>query len=499
MMWLVFVVVLATLAFVVYKHDFFRLPGLSRVTTIAFFSLKIIAGIGLWAVYSFYYPDRQYADIWKYFDDSAIMYDAIHETPTDYFKMVSGIGIDQRIDTTYFRQMNHWHQQFENNLFNDSHTIIRFNAIVRLISFGNYHTHSLLMSFLAFIGLCAIYRWIYTWLYQWKCVVAFVLFVSPSLLFWSSGVLKEGILLTTIGLLIYHAWKYAEDRKKRRLLWIALCLFLLAITKLYMLAFIVPALFIGLLLRQKPLYAKLKVFGLCIGLSAASLMIHKLVPRFSPFKIIASKQNDFLNLARGGTYLVSNTRVTYLRPDQHDRLVKTGPNNFKIADGTNFYYWNIADNFADTVFVTNSVDTSLYTVLTDNPAAGSLLQNKELAPTPQSFLKAIPSAILNTTIRPLPWEVSQLMILPSIAENLLVIFLILTMIVFYKKTSAKSIIWFCIVFAVLTLIVIGLTTPVLGAIVRYRITAIPFFIFAILLHTNKENLVKKVPFLAKIL
>ena len=428
------------------------------------------------------------------------MYNAIHEHPEDYFKMISGIGIDERIDDQYFHQMNHWHQKFENNLFNDSHTIIRFNAIVRIFSGGNYHTHSLIMCLLAFIGLCALYRWIYPVLFQWTKVVAFLLFVSPSLLFWSSGVLKEGILLFALGMLIYHSWKYMEDRRGRRFVWIALAVFLLAMTKLYILAFVIQALIIGIVLRFFPNYARLKIVIAFIALIGCSIALHITIPSFSPYRVIASKQNDFLNLARGGTYLVSTQHVTYLRPDQHQLLIPTKDSGvFTIANGSEYYCWNIYDNFADTIFIHNSQDTARYTILTDNPSAGSLLAVESLKPTPISLLKSTPSALLNTILRPYLWEFKPLIMLPALLENILTAFLVLCMIIWHKKSSAKSALWFCITLALLTLVVVGLTTPVLGAIVRYRITALPFLLFAVLISTDRQKVMKALPFLERIL
>jgi hypothetical protein len=119
MSWIFYSLLLCLVGLIIYRHRFFHLPGLPRITTVYLFLLKLLAGFALWYVYTSYYPQREYADIWKYYDDGEIMYSAIHKHPGDYIRMVSGIGIDERIEAIYFRKMNHWDQQFENNLFND--------------------------------------------------------------------------------------------------------------------------------------------------------------------------------------------------------------------------------------------------------------------------------------------------------------------------------------------------------------------------------------------
>ena len=71
--------------------NFFYAEGLSRTAISLFFILKIFAGLALWTLYTYYYPDRATADIFKYFDDSKIMYDALFEKPDDFQKFIKQI------------------------------------------------------------------------------------------------------------------------------------------------------------------------------------------------------------------------------------------------------------------------------------------------------------------------------------------------------------------------------------------------------------------------
>lgn len=499
MSWLLYGMYLLIVCAILFRHRFFRLPGLKPHSALVFFLLKIFAGFAVWYVYTVYYPQREYADIWKYYDDSEIIHKAFDDHPGDYFRLISGIGIDERIQHAYIDKMQHWDQRFENNLFNDSHTIIRFNAIVRLISGGNYHTHSLFMSLLAFIGLCALYHWIYKFLWQWKKVIAFILFVSPSLLFWSSGVLKEGILFFALSMLILHAWRFADDRKRYRLLWITISLLLLAMTKLYMLVFILPSLALSIHLIKHPRFAFAKVVTLFIGLIGIAIAVDSAAPSMSPFRIIANKQNDFLNLARGGTYIMNDKYVVYLRPDQEDKLLLMQGDVYMISGNTDVMYWSIADDFKDTLYRHIDVDKSEYKMLTSSPVAGSIMQVKALQPNAVSVLNETPGAIFRSTFRPYPWEIKPVMLIPATLENLLLWLLIIACTLWYKKASVKAVFWFCIVYALITLAVTGLTTPVLGALVRYRITAVPFVLFALLQCIDRQKVVRRLPFLDRIL
>lgn len=498
MSWILYVIFLLIIGFTIYRHRFFHLPGLRRTSSLFFFALKLIAGLAVWYVYTSYYPQREYADIWKYYDDSEIIYEALDEKPGDYFRLVTGIGIDERVHDEYIVRMQHWDQQFENNLFNDSHTIIRFNALMRVISGGNYHTHSLVMCFLAFIGLCALYRWSYKFLWQWKYIVAFILFVSPSLLFWSSGVLKEGILFFALGMLIHQAWQFAEDKRKHRVAWILISIMLLAITKLYMLAFLLPALATGLYLRRNPSFAFLKVIGAALLLIAIAFVLDTWTPKFSPFRVIALKQRDFLTLARGGIYIMNDQYVCKIPERERGSFEYTDTIHFRITGGIEYDYWKIEDDFKDTLHGSIHNDSTLFTILSESPPAGSLMDVQLLYPRWNHVMKAAPAALGRSIYRPAPWELKPVLLIPAALENFMLYLLIFAMLLAFKKPSHKEVFWFCVFFAIITLTVIGLITPVLGALVRYRITAIPFLMFAILLCTNRENLLKRMPFLKAI-
>lgn len=499
MTWVVFITIALISIILVRTRPAFLLPGFSRNTATVLFLIKVAAGFSLWYVYTVYYPDRSYADIWKFYDDSAVMHEALPESPGDYFSMLTGIGIDDRIEETYLMRMNHWHQPFESNLFNDSHTIIRFNALIRIFSFGNYHTHTLIMCLLSFLGLAAIYRWAYRIIPHWKRVILFTLFLLPSLVFWSSGVLKEGLMLFALGVFLEQFWKYLQDRKMFRVLWITLTAALLAITKLYMLAFLAPAILLAVWLQFKPGFALIKFVVVIAALFGAGKLIEHFRPELSPARILAMKHNDFVKLAHGGTYMYNDSVVVYLEAERRSLLVCNNGDSCTLEQNTPFSYWRIQDNFADTLKSSGNQSRVNYKVLTDIPKAGSIIDNRFLKPDYSSILMAIPKSILNVVFRPYPWEVKSALEIPAILENIFLVLLLIASVFFSKNISDIRVFWFCITLAAINIAVIGLTTPVLGAIVRYRITALPFLILGLLLLIDREKLLRKWPVLARFL
>lgn len=417
---------------IIWLHPFFKLADVKKIWVLSFFLLKIIAGLFLFWVYSSYYTQRETADIFKYFDDSKIMYDALWRKPADYFQMLFGINNDNPyFDTKYYMQMNNWYRVYESNLYNDSHTIIRFNALVRLFSFGYYNVHAVFMSFIAFIGLMGIYKTVQSFFINVNKFLLFAVFLLPSVVFWTSGVLKEGLLVFAMGVFLYLFFKLIAQ-KKLSLFCYGLMMFtflLLFIIKLYIIAALVPVLiaytWVALTKNKKVLF---KYFSIIVVLLITALIFTLFSEKFPLLHMLAQKQNDFVNLSI-------------------------------------------------------SIE------------AGSLVSTDYLQPTWQSFLYQTPMALVNTLFRPVLWEAGSVMMLPAALENLVVVaFMLLTGFFFKKPSKANlNLFLFSITFTILVYWIIGITTPVLGAIVRYKVPVFPFLIIALLLLWDEEKVKKYLP------
>ena len=208
--------------FIIYKFEFFKINELSMKTISIIFFLKILSGIIFFWIYTYYYTDRANADIYKYFDDSKVMHEALSKKPFDFLKMISGIKNDNAyFDKTYYFQMNNWYRKYESNVFNDNHIIIRFNSIVRIFSFGYYQVHNVFINFFSLLGLVALFKFFISNLNNKKPELIFACFLMPSVLFWGSGLLKEGLLIFGLGFLLYYFDLFIkQERTFKSIFWI---------------------------------------------------------------------------------------------------------------------------------------------------------------------------------------------------------------------------------------------------------------------------------------
>jgi len=486
--------------FLIWKIKFFRIENLSRKWIVFVFILKILSGTALWFVYTHLYPDRLTADIFKYFDDGKIMYDVLFSKPLDYIKMLFAIP-DASLNHYYIEDMRHWTRAFGMGLYNENRTIIRFNAFVDLFSFGNYHVHTVFICFLSLTGLMGIYKSFLPFLSNKKKELFAAVFLLPSVLFWGSGVLKEGLVLFSLGMCVYYYFKLVnENFSFKRLLLVLLFVFLLAVSKLYILIALLPALMAHfLIVKTKYSFPEIKYLMMLVFIFSIGLII----PIYHFPSMLMEKQRQAIYMARGGSYLGNQTekKFVYIEPKFENRVIrlKDHPDSCKIVQGVSYVSWNLETN-RDSVYVKISTDTLTYWIYYDQPAAGSHIEIPFIEETIASVLKYSPLAFVNVAFRPHLLEAKNpLMIISAIETFFILVFIFICMIFHLKKIQNRHLIYFCLCMVILLFVLIGLTTPILGAIARYKIPALPFLLIAFLFILDKEKLLRKFPFLKKIL
>ncbi|MEO6883970.1 MAG: hypothetical protein ABI199_08090 [Bacteroidia bacterium] len=481
--------------------DFFSINGLSKKAISTVFILKIIFGVALALIYTYYYKDRSSSDTYRYYDDGRILFSALKNHPLDYFQMLTGFHSDAPHLEIYYNEMANWYKGFNYHLYNDNRVIIRFNAFVSLFSFGYFQVHTVFICFLSLTGLTAIYKTFVAYLKDKKRELFFAVFLIPSVLFWGSGVLKEGLILFAFGMFIYYFQEFLSGNKSLKIIgWILFCSFYLLLLKPYILLAVIPALlvncWISLSKNKFPLYKYLVILFLFLGTASVVKMI---LPKYNPYKLLAQKQHDFVALARGGTYLINTaTRDTFFISSEHKNQILITRKNIFLSTGTPYQYWTKGNITTPVLFARN--DSTTYQLLMSLVPAKSKIDIHPLAPSLKSFLWNAPQAIVNCLFRPTLFECSSPLMLLTALENLLIAGIIILSLFFFKKPSAETLkmFLFCFSFTIFLATIIGMVTPVFGAMVRYKIPLLPFWVIAFLLLLDKEKMLQKFPFLKKI-
>ncbi len=403
--------------FFISRLRFFETPGLSRRVLMSVFLLKILAGTVLLAIYTYYYKVQSTADVYKYFKDGKVMFDAIHTNPGDYFQMLLGIGNDNAHFTPYYNQMNNWYRVYESNLYNDSHTIIRFNALTMLFSGGYMGVHTVFMCFLSMVGLTALYKAFAATIKDNRELLAVGIFLIPSVLFWGSGILKEGILFFAIGLAVYNLEKLLDRKAK----WYSWFVFMLALAimffcKMYVLIALLPGIIAHSWVRltgNKRIYLKYAlVMAVC---TIAAVNIKLVLPKNDFLETLAEKQRDFMGLAES------------------------------MKSGSIIHINRLEPTFKS--FMLNAPEAFFNTLL-------------------RPFVWEAKSAF--------EW-------MAALENLFLLAFIIYALVKFNFNKLSQPLVPFCLTFVLALFILSGIATPVVGALVRYKTPALPFLFVLFLL------------------
>ena len=397
------------------------------------FLAKLIGALCLYYLYTEYYRERQTADIFKFYDDSRALSAVFFSNTLDYFKIIIGY-YEKEFFYDYFINMNHWDNSYESVITNESRVVIKLSSIFNIINNNVYAVNVLLFTLIGFIGNILILKAIDR-IHPMKhfSYLFWSIMLFPSIFLWTSGILKEPIIFFGLGLLFYGIGNYYHTKKdlKKHILFILIGLIILLKTKLYIFCCIVPSVvLLSLCLFFKKKASIISLIALPIILVIISFL-HFFESNYDIINIISLKQQDFTNLA------------TYNRAGSY----------FELPTINNHFF---------------------------------------------NFITSLPLGFINGLFRPFPFDINKLIHFLPFIENIL-IYGALTYALYIKAKSqiqlhknAVVLIFSAISFIILLYTLIGLTTPVIGAMVRYKIPATLFLIFIIyILFTHNEKTQKE--------
>ena len=278
--------------YLVYKWDYCRDATLKRFVLPTLFVLKLLFGYCFYLVYTYYYADHSTADMYKYFDDSAPLFDCLRHAPSTFIDILFRHDVTSSKALFYLQQMNHWQLGYDRQFENSHRMIILFNVVCRFFSFGYILPHFVFINFLSFVGLVGIWKSFGLFFESKKILFLFPVFLVPSVLFWGSGLLKEGLLFFTLGGALYAFFRSLLQPTKKVYHFMLSLLFLAFVfqIKSYVGIAILPIFAVGIFCHFFTFKRVIIVF-----ISAAVLAfvlgfnIQEIIPSINPTKAINEK------------------------------------------------------------------------------------------------------------------------------------------------------------------------------------------------------------------
>ncbi|MFC1732817.1 hypothetical protein ACFL6I_21150 [candidate division KSB1 bacterium] len=399
--------------------------------------IKIIGAIAFCFIYLFYYKG---GDTISYFEGGKAMVKLMRYEFKPFLSLMGGELSPE--NWSYFNINTGWPPEYiygEKNNF----IVCRLMVPILFFTFNRFVIAAMILSCISFIGIWKFLSMLDDLFPNFKRQIAISVLFIPSVIFWGSGIMKDTFALTANLWLVYNIYKIFIKKQK---IFINIIIFIINII---LLISIKPYIFLALLPASL----------LWLSISNIRQIKNKFFKYISaPVVLIAGFGLGYLILILLGDQLgeySSMDKILLKATVTQQDLIR------EEAYGENYY--NIGE--FDATF-------------------GSIIQK-------------VPMAIVAGLFRPFIWDATNPVMFFSGLENFLI--LLLTIYMFIRVGIIKifiiikehPILLFSILFSLIFALSVGLTSANYGALVRYKIQAMPFYVSSILVILYIYNESKK--------
>jgi len=458
--------------------------GLLKYDLLLAWVIKLAAGGLFLVVYSQYYGSGTLtADPKAFMHESALLNQVAHESFVDYLRFLTGMETQSMIDH-YLSATTHWNGG-DLTLINDSKNVIRVNSVLYFLSNGNIYLHIVVFGFLSLLGFRELYLTFSTVISFPKRLFWYALILFPSLVFWTGSMIKEPLMILGLCLVI-RAWFGELSSGSRVWRWV-LGIVLLIAFKPYVLLCLLPAILLYVL--------TVRVFKKRIWLTFTVLFVVVIgalalfpVQREKGVFYLTRKQFDFINIGKGGIHAYADTCFYFFRPDQFQCLTITEKDSVFLTRPLQAKKVTLgkALPFKDVYLRPNK--KAWFKYFRSN-GCESYIPVTSINSSSSQLLKNIPEALANAAFRPFFGDPGGWLKYFAVVETIVLFGWVLYAFSFWKSASknTKLQVASLLFFAICLLLLIGWITPVLGAMVRYRIPAyLAIFVSAALLFRKNK-------------
>lgn len=285
------IICLLLLFFIIGNKRFFKSDSISKQVLLIGFSLKAFSAV----LFGYFYKSGMLTggDTYLYFDDGNIVYSAVKTDIFTYLKLAIGSNDFTPVPKYLLPYTTEMHFWFDSS----NYFLVRLNALIRLFSLGVYNVHAIVFAFLSFIGTYNLYLFFENKVIS-KKLLQFILFGIPSIVFWTSGIHKEAIVIFALGTILYNLDGIIKSNYTKRNIFFAIFgLIVLGYIRIYLLAFLLPLMSAMILYNKFELReTSLKVFLGCITFFAGVvLLIDMYTPHLSFMHVLLERRAFFLN------------------------------------------------------------------------------------------------------------------------------------------------------------------------------------------------------------
>jgi len=389
--------VIAGLAFWWYRS----LEDFSKLVFWPSLVLKLAAGLSLGLLYRHYYGT---GDTFYFYLEATKLADLFYSNAWEYIQFI------MQHPEAVSREEGSLRTTF----------LVKVISIFAILTNNNYWITSLWFSFISFLASFHLFKVVTSYFNKSEIAAAIAFLFFPSIVFWSSGVIKESIGMAALFMLVAF---YLRVLRREQTIFdffiVLLCLWIVWNLKYYWLAVFLPVVITSLVCHFGFHYLKFS-----------------LVSKFICWLFLFLFLTVGISLTRPNFYL---DRIFGVIVDNYQAFSSISDKNDLIE------YYNLSANWMSMVL--NS-----------------------------------PWAIFSGLFRPFLWEADNILKIVISVENLIIFVLCIFSLIRIKEifiTHHKLLTISVFIYTILLCVFLALSTPNLGSLSRYRVGFLPFFVFLI--------------------
>jgi|GEM_PF-257753 len=428
---LCFILLLMVFSVVVRKY---RDERLKRLFLQAFY-FKMAFALLYTVVNSYYYRG---GDSEMYYHCTQFLHKAVMDDTDNFWKIMLTKKMHVKTElVNYFIYTNSQYPVFEAMQDTGNFTTPKLALLPALVFNKSYLAIAMIFSFFALGGSMRLFKFFYHFYPQYYREIALATLFLPSVVFWSSGLLKDTICYGSVGYLVYAIFQLFIRRRKivTSIIWALVSVLLLFYIKVYILMAVTPAIVIWLFREVN--------------------------------KVIENK--TLRNIMAGLTFVISIVvaiiMLNYVTSDESMRAFRLDA-IMASSEANRAQYEQFGEK----------LEGSYFSIQTENPVL------------------LILNGITATLFRPFLWEANSVTALLSSLEALFFLYLTLGYMFkkglkpFFKNILNQPILLMCFVFSIIFAAAIGSTALNFGSLSRYKIPAMPFYLIMVLVLWQQAGL-----------
>lgn len=281
----------------------------AQQVTISFIT-KVVFGMAYGFLFlKFYNGD----DTWQYHNLSVIEYKQLLHHPLNFFSdiRIKANGVSS-IGAIFDTQNSLWNKL-------DDILFIKMLVIFNIFSFGHYYVNVVLFCGLVYFGHLLLFRQFTRYFPKSSFLLTISIFYLPMVIFWLSGIRKEGLLFLALAWVLYYFDRLLrkEENLIKNIFFVSAGLIILLLMRNFMLLCLAPSLlawFLCYRFRRKAMV----IFAVVYLFSVGIFFLSGKIPGLPDLAMkVAQRQHDFLGLT-------ANTRLPL------DSLTGTASSYFEV-------------------------------------------------------------------------------------------------------------------------------------------------------------------------